>query len=550
MQSEFTFEISLSVLDHLGRNLYRSFTTVLGEAISNAWDADAENVYIDIDRDNNNFIIKDDGIGMTDKDFQDKFLKIGYTKRQEKQSKSPKGRPYIGRKGIGKLALLSCAKLVSIISKTSHSDYINGVIDNSKLDDAIKENLSPQEYPLGIINQSVFDRHTDNHNKGTIIYFEDIHSGIRNKLEHLKKIIALYFKFSLIDRSFNIFLNEEKITENDLKFLAVKTQFLWNINNFNDPYLKILNLKERISLSIEPIAVKGFVAATNKPSNLDIRGIGEKISIDIFVNGRLRERNVFRHMPTLASGIVSQYLYGQIHFDELDDTEDRFTSSREAIKEDDEKYKKLLEILEHDVLRKIRLKWDELRIKHKEDGDPENEAQITIKQRKAKELVNTTFKEYDPPQDSRNKDKINQWNDSLREDAEFNLSSYIDCFLSENLMRLYIKEKNITLTQKRRGQIKTFKESEENSKNKGNISINIREKANELSYLSMDGLADLFDKKESKFASLSRDAQEYKPIRDALAHTARLTEEAKSKLNTVYNNIKARLKELLNNKHC
>ena len=50
MQSKFTFEISLSVLDHLGRNLYRSFTTVLGEAISNAWDADAENVYIDIDR--------------------------------------------------------------------------------------------------------------------------------------------------------------------------------------------------------------------------------------------------------------------------------------------------------------------------------------------------------------------------------------------------------------------------------------------------------------------------------------------------------------------
>ena len=40
--SEFTFEISLSVLDHLGRHLYRSFATVLGEAISNAWDADAK----------------------------------------------------------------------------------------------------------------------------------------------------------------------------------------------------------------------------------------------------------------------------------------------------------------------------------------------------------------------------------------------------------------------------------------------------------------------------------------------------------------------------
>ena len=36
---KFSFEISLSVLNHLGRNLYRSFVTVLGEAVSNAWDA-------------------------------------------------------------------------------------------------------------------------------------------------------------------------------------------------------------------------------------------------------------------------------------------------------------------------------------------------------------------------------------------------------------------------------------------------------------------------------------------------------------------------------
>jgi HSP90 family molecular chaperone len=69
-QSEqFTFEISLSVLDHLGRNLYRSFATVLGEAISNAWDADAKNVWIDINKKKNSFYIKDDGIGLTALDF-------------------------------------------------------------------------------------------------------------------------------------------------------------------------------------------------------------------------------------------------------------------------------------------------------------------------------------------------------------------------------------------------------------------------------------------------------------------------------------------------
>jgi len=68
------FEISLSVLNHLGRKLYRSFMTVLGEAVSNAWDADAANVRIYLDVAKNTMVIKDDGQGMTRDDFQDKFL--------------------------------------------------------------------------------------------------------------------------------------------------------------------------------------------------------------------------------------------------------------------------------------------------------------------------------------------------------------------------------------------------------------------------------------------------------------------------------------------
>ena len=116
-EKPFTFEISLSVLNHLGRSLYRSFATVLGEAISNSWDADAKNVHIYVNRDKNSFFIKDDGIGMTADDFQNKFLKIGYSKRRDGTKLSPAGRPFIGRKGIGKLALLSCADKITVISK-------------------------------------------------------------------------------------------------------------------------------------------------------------------------------------------------------------------------------------------------------------------------------------------------------------------------------------------------------------------------------------------------------------------------------------------------
>ena len=121
---DFRFEISLSVLNHLGRNLYRNFITVLGEAISNAWDADANNVWIDIDRESSLFSIKDDGIGMDAEDFQSKFLKIGYSKRADGTMATSKKRPFIGAKGIGKLALLSCGKRISVFTRKNGQEYV------------------------------------------------------------------------------------------------------------------------------------------------------------------------------------------------------------------------------------------------------------------------------------------------------------------------------------------------------------------------------------------------------------------------------------------
>jgi len=131
-KNEFTFEISLSVLNHLGRSLYRSFATIIGEAISNAWDADAKNVEILIDKKANSFVVRDDGVGMTADDFQNKFLKIGYSKRKSGQKSSSAGRPFIGRKGIGKLALLSCADTITVVSRVSGGSWVGGVIETPR----------------------------------------------------------------------------------------------------------------------------------------------------------------------------------------------------------------------------------------------------------------------------------------------------------------------------------------------------------------------------------------------------------------------------------
>ncbi len=546
---QFSFEISLSVLNHLGRNLYRSFATVLGEAISNAWDADAENVQIYIDRENGNFFIKDDGVGMSKDDFQNKFLRIGYSKRKEGGSQSAKKRPYIGRKGIGKLALLSCAKKITIISKQKGGVYVGGIIDNSGLDDAIKQDLTPDKYPLGEWSEEIFAKHTEGHEQGTLIYFEGLNDGIKNSLDFLKKIIALYFRFSLIDTSFNIFIDDEKITHKCLDDLAQKTEFLWKINDHDDPYVKGLESRftdednEIKTFIIKKPEIKGFIASVERPRDLKIMTTEERIGIDLFVNGRLRERDILKHIPT--SRVAESYLYGQIHYNELDEGEDRFTSSREGIVADDPKYREFLDSLRKTIIGPVIDDWDRWRIAHRKDGDSENDA-IPKRDRKSRELYNAVSDEYAMPAGSENKKKVDAWVNSLGDDAQYNFASYAECFISENLIRKYIAEKSIAMSPEALAEVAKWKRVETDSKNKGNISIEIRRIPEDASYLSMNDLAYLVDKVDpATTAGLSRDANEYKPVRDALAHTSLLTDAAKVKLSSVYENIKGRIKNLL-----
>lgn len=547
-KDNFTFEISLSVLNHLGRNLYRSFITVLGEAISNSWDADAKNVWIYVDRDNNSFFIKDDGDGMTKSDFQNRFLKIGYSKRKDGNLESIKGRPFIGRKGIGKLALLSCAEKITIISKTKETDYIGGMIDNSGLDEAIKKDLTPEKYHLDEWDISEFEEYFKKHKKGTIIKFENIREGIKNSLNYLKKSIALNFKFSLIDEKFNIYVNDEKITYEHLSDLASKTQFLWEINDQNDPYIvnlkKLENLREKGKFTVDK-RITGFIASVEKPSNLKVINLEEKVAIDLFVNGRLREKDLLKHIPTAR--VVESYLYGQIHFNDLDDNEnDRFTSSREGIVADDPKFKELLNILSKKIINSILDQWDKWRDDINKSGDSDN-MRITPKDRKAKELYNVISDEYSLPKESENKRKVDGWVNDLKGDASFNFGSYAECFISENLIRKYIQEKRKPFHKDAKTEITNMLAKEQVSKRKGNISIDIRKANSKLSYLSMDNLAYVADRPIdiNKESSLVRDSKAYKPIRDAVAHTALLTDVAKTKLSSVYENIKGRIRTLL-----
>ena len=545
--SQFQFAISLSVLNHLGRNLYRNFITVLGEAISNAWDADARNVWISIDREKSWFTVADDGTGMGADDFQQKFLKIGYSKRSKSKTKSSGGRPYIGAKGIGKLALLSCAARVSVFSKLSGGDYVGGVIDNTELDVAITNDLYPDEYPLEALDFGLIKDCDLDH--GTFLVFENTTDRLRSSVHHLRKLLAMSFRFILIDPSFTIHVNGEKVSVDDLADLSRATEFVWLLNGHSDDYtVACTPLKAEPVPLTTALEVTGFLATVEKPRNLKIAGTDERATVDLFVNGRLREKHILRHIPTQR--ILESYIYGHIHFDAMDTgMEDPFTSSREGVVQDDKNFRNLLECLSKDVVPEILDKWDELRLGRDQPGDDENPRK-SKKQRKAQELYSAAREEYDPGEDADARDQVQKWLTSLREDAEFNLSSYVDCFLSENLIRKYIDIHGLTLTTAASNEIRKWKTREAKRKSDANISFDIRQGSDDLSYLGMDDLAKSAEGRGAggKTQSLWKDAVVYRPVRNVVGHTGLLTHTAKQLLSTTHENIKARVRNLIGKK--
>ena len=91
----------------------------LAELVKNAYDADAETVHVAIDRsDSGRISVRDNGHGMTAKEFQDYWLRVGSQhKRDQKRSRKLR-RPFTGSKGIGRIATQMLSKSIRLISVT------------------------------------------------------------------------------------------------------------------------------------------------------------------------------------------------------------------------------------------------------------------------------------------------------------------------------------------------------------------------------------------------------------------------------------------------
>ena len=342
---QYEMTVSLNVLNHLGIGLYSNVPAVLSEAIANAWDADAEQVDITIDAQSGKVIIQDDGHGMTVSDANEKYLTVGYKRRESNGAKTPNCRPVMGRKGIGKLSLFSIANTVEVHSVKDGE--VHGFKMTVKgIEEAASATNSRHYYPTPL------DRKHIDLDKGTRIILTDMKRRLNRTGQALRRRLARRFSIIGAHHKFEINLNDDAISIEDRGYQD-KIQYIWTFGPRGEEVRHIAkNLEEtgrlqrEIKSGDEKHVIDGWIGTARKPNDLKDPDNQESINgIVIMVRGKLAQENILDEFGD--QNLYSEYVIGEIHADFLDqdDKEDIATTSRQRLIEEDPRYQALKQFL-------------------------------------------------------------------------------------------------------------------------------------------------------------------------------------------------------------
>lgn len=364
MAETYKMTVDLNVLDHLGINLYSNIAAVLTEAVANAWDADAETVNIRIDPEGSWIEITDDGIGMSIDDMNGKYLRVGYRRRDEDTEHgktTAKGRPVMGRKGLGKLSLFSIANVIEVESAKAGTAHglrmtVEGINESVQKKEPF---YSPESLPAAKIGVT----------KGTRIVLYDIkRQRLGRGVLALRKRLARRFSVIGEAHGFKIDIDGLPVTSADRGDLPM-VQFLWQLGDDTLDLAPATQLLEQESLPNRFDTwdtcwkVSGWIGTARFPKQLDSEDAGNLNGIVVFARGRLFHENI---LDRLNDGrLYTKYLTGQIEADFLDadDAPDIATSDRQRVQEDDPRYEQLIAFLKS-RLTQVEKRWTEWRKKH------------------------------------------------------------------------------------------------------------------------------------------------------------------------------------------
>lgn len=298
----------MTIIDNLGIKMYSNLAPVLGELISNAYDADAELVKIILPDGTINassqIEITDNGGGMEFAEINSTYLSLGRNRRMDPQTAtSPRfKRPVMGRKGIGKLASFGIADIIQI------STSKNGIETEFTL------NLSEiRSTPIGAKYQPSYVTKTVPAEKtGTTVILRNLSRTRAVSVDQLRGRLAR--RFSCISPDFQIELNGTAISpeERDLKSRCTLLQE-YDVD-LADP---------------KQWRISGWIGAFENQVPSDVSP-----GVVIMVRGKLAQEPTFFDAPT--SGWINMakfYILGEINADflDLDDAEDMVLTNRAAI---------------------------------------------------------------------------------------------------------------------------------------------------------------------------------------------------------------------------
>lgn len=117
------FRTRARAVDMLGRQQIAGVPTAISELFKNAHDAYADNAIVDYYRSDRLFILRDDGFGMTAKEYESRWLTLATESKLAFPGSVPIRRPghapraVMGEKGIGRLAVAAIGPQVLILSR-------------------------------------------------------------------------------------------------------------------------------------------------------------------------------------------------------------------------------------------------------------------------------------------------------------------------------------------------------------------------------------------------------------------------------------------------
>lgn len=359
---ELVMTISLNALEHLGINLYSNIPAVLSEIVANAWDADAKKVQVTIDKVAETITIEDDGTGMDRDGVIDRFLTVGFKRRDELGDITALGRKPMGRKGIGKLSIFSIAQVADVFTT------LNGERTAFRMDrEVIREAIAGK-------GENIYKPHelTDwpsDLQAGTRIVLSKISKSLSGMtVEGLKRRVARRFSVIGPKNDFVVEINGNAVGPDDRGYHNA-LQYLWTYGDQRAFASSCKHLERAAEsrltaindeLNKAGISLTGWIGTVFSPGQLKDEEGDNLNRVAIFMRGKMAQEDILDIFG--QKEIYADYIIGELHCEELDVDEkgDIATSSRQSLKEDDPRFEALRRIVLSE-LRYIASRWSDWR---------------------------------------------------------------------------------------------------------------------------------------------------------------------------------------------